>query len=73
MDDVREFTVRFTLYWEGPVTTDGFTKVEWTCDTESRRRLRTQILASNGITNEQLSDTTAMVAASLIYNALNHE
>ena len=52
--DILQFTVRFTLYWEGPVTKDGYTKLEKTYDNESQRWVNGSILETNGVTN---SDT----------------
>jgi hypothetical protein len=51
-EDVQQFTVRFTLYWEGPITKDGYTKIASTYDVESQRYTSGQILATNGMTNQ---------------------
>lgn len=47
------YTVRFTIYWRGPVTADGFTKVIALFDNESKRYIESKILATNGVTNDQ--------------------
>jgi hypothetical protein len=44
---------RFTLYWEGPIEKDGFTKIQSTYDPESKRPVQTQLLATNGITHAE--------------------
>ena len=47
------YVVRYTIYWKGPVTNDGFTKVVSAFDLESKRFVRSEILATNGVTNRQ--------------------
>ena len=69
MEDVREFTIRYTLYWSGPVTKDGFTKVEQTYDTESERYTDGRILATNGVTNKDAESA----AGSLFTTWLQYE
>jgi len=51
--DIIRFTVRYTLFWEGPITTDGYTKIESTYDMESQR-WTTKVLGTNGTTNEDV-------------------
>jgi hypothetical protein len=43
-NDILGFSTRFTIYWEGPVVKDGFTKVSATWDNESQRWLPGQSL-----------------------------
>jgi hypothetical protein len=45
--------IRFTVFWSGPVTSDGFTKVRVTYDPEIGRYIDHEILATNGLTNAQ--------------------
>lgn len=52
-NDVVALRARFTIYWEGPLTVNGFSKVEMTYDGESQRWLDSQILATNGMTHEE--------------------
>jgi hypothetical protein len=51
--DGWQAVARFTLYWEGPITKDGFTKIKAIHDAESNRWVRAEILETNGITNRQ--------------------
>ena len=70
LSDVKQFTVRFTLYWEGPIEKDGFTKVSQTFDTESGRYISGQILATNGTTNADVGNALGYMAGSLLRDAL---
>ena len=69
MDDVREFSVRYTLYWTGPLTTKGFTKITQTYDMESQRYTGGSILFTNGVTKSDLGS----MAAQILGTALNFE
>ena len=68
IDDVLQFTVRYTLYWQGPMTQDGYTKISETFDTETQRSIAGQILATNGITNENVGEAIG----SMLFNYLNN-
>ena len=48
--DVEDFTVRFTIYWEGPIVKDGYTKATQTFDEEVGRWTGGSILSTNGTT-----------------------
>ena len=48
--------VTFTIYWKGPITSDGYTKVAAHYDAQVQRWTRTTILATNGITNGQANE-----------------
>ena len=48
--------VTFTIYWQGPITSDGYTKVAAHYDAQVQRWTRTTILATNGITNGQANE-----------------
>lgn len=48
--------IRYTIYWQGPLTRDGVTKVLQVVDLESNRPHRPEILATNGVTNAQATD-----------------
>ena len=52
----KKTTVRFTIYWEGPLTKNGFTKVQSVYDWESVRWVRAEILETNGVTNAQTAE-----------------
>lgn len=47
----RFIHVRFTLFWEGPIVKDGYTKILLTWDPEIRRTIGAEILDTNGVTN----------------------
>jgi hypothetical protein len=68
--DILQFTTRFTIYWEGPITKDGFTKVAATWDCESQRWLPGKILATNGVTNSQAADAFIGVAGAVLLEAI---
>jgi hypothetical protein len=52
----KRTTARFTLYWEGPLTKDGFTKIVAIHDAESNRWVRAEILETNGTTKTQVME-----------------
>jgi hypothetical protein len=43
---------RYTIFWKGPVTTDGFTTVVQLLSLESKRVVETQVVNTNGLTNQ---------------------
>lgn len=49
-EDIVQYNLRLTLYWEGPVTKDGFTKLNFVYDAEAGRPVGMQILGTNGST-----------------------
>lgn len=63
--DVEQFTVRFTVYWKGPVQSDGFTKATQTYDAESERWIGGNVLNTNGITKADTFYVGGYVAGSL--------
>jgi hypothetical protein len=71
-EDVQQFTVRFTVYWEGPVTKDGFTKLNAIYDTEAQRYVSTEILATNGMTNTEAAQAIGSVIGQMLSNALTN-
>lgn len=68
--DVQKFTVRFTVYWEGPLEKNGFTKVTQTFDTEVGRYVSGRIEATNGITKSDVGEALGFIAGSLLGDAL---
>ena len=68
--DILEFNFRFTPYWSGPLTTDDFTKVLSTFDLESQRMTAVQILATNGITLDELASALGALTGTMLVNAL---
>lgn len=52
----RDLTdVSFTLFWRGPITIDGYSKMRLTLDDDSQAVVDLQVLATNGITNVDLA------------------
>jgi hypothetical protein len=64
---------RYTIYWRGPVTTDGFTKVSQTYDFESQRCVNTQILATNGITKAEATESAIAFATGFLQEMARQE
>ena len=52
--DILQFTVRFTIYWAGPITKDGYTKATQVFDEESNRWIGGQVISTNGVTNTEV-------------------
>ena len=53
-DSTSQLVIRYTLFWEGPITKDGYTKIRAVYDNEIKRWVETKIEATNGITNSDL-------------------
>lgn len=62
--------IRYTVNWEGPLTTDGYTKSLVVYDLESQRVTRNQILSTNGMTNEQAGELFLDVAKAVMDEAV---
>ncbi len=71
-EDILAITVRYTLYWEGPITTDGYTKISSTFDTESER-WSGQVLATNGTTNDEVGAAVVNIGGAAIAEWLNNQ
>jgi hypothetical protein len=70
-EDIVQLTIRYTLYWQGPITTDGYTKIVHTFDVETERYTNCQILATNGATNGDVAETLGYIGGALLYEALS--
>ena len=64
--------IRFTLFWEGPITTDGYTKILWEWDPENNQN-SLRILATNGITNEDAGNLAIQVGAAVLTEIVRQE
>ncbi len=53
-EDIQQFTVRYTLYWETPAVKEGYTKILQTYDVPSQRYISCQVIETNGITKKDL-------------------
>ena len=73
LDNAAGFGVVFTVYWRGPITTDGFTKAFGIFDNDSKRYVKWEIISTNGTTNEQAADVAGEVLGSLINNYFQNQ
>jgi hypothetical protein len=69
-EDIAEFVVRYTIYWEGPVTRDGYTKIAQTYDAEVGRYTKSEILATNGVTNDEAAQAAGFVFGVALRHAI---
>lgn len=65
-DSLLGFSVRFTLYWEGPITKDGYTKINLIYDAETKRYSSPQILDTNGVKNEEVNNAIINFGAGVL-------
>jgi len=50
-DSASQVVIRYTLFWEGPITKDGYTKIRSVYDKELERYVDTKIEATSAITS----------------------
>lgn len=65
-EDVESYAVRFVLYWQGPITTDGYSEIELLYDAAIDRIVSQRVLRTNGITRDDLSSAAGELAADLL-------
>ena len=70
--DLLRFTVRFTIYWQGPITKDGYTKATETYDEESERWIGGQVLSTNGVTNTEVTEGAVNFGVGFLQGYLEH-
>lgn len=70
-EDVKQFTVTFTLYWEGPIEKDGYTKITQTFDTETERYVEGRILYTNGTTSAEVGEAIGFLGGLMLLDAMN--
>lgn len=68
IEDIKTFTIRYTVFWEGPITKDGYTKIATTYDAELERYTNTKILSTNGITNATVFEAVGFIVCTMIAN-----
>jgi hypothetical protein len=51
--DLLQVNVRYTVYWDGPIQKNGYTKIEAMFDAESER-WSGKVLATSGITKDEV-------------------
>lgn len=52
IEDLEGYVVRYTIYWEGPIRKDGYTKLVSVFDAEVDRFTASEVQATNGITKD---------------------
>lgn len=65
-DDIVSVEWRFTLYWEGPITKDGYTQISHKYDCEVERIVEQNIIQTNGITNNGILELGASALGSAL-------
>ena len=58
--------LRITIYWEGPITKDGYTKMAFRIDTEVDRITSVEVEDTNGITNNDLGYAAGFILSSIL-------
>lgn len=71
LDDILQIEIRYTIYWRGPLTTDGYTKISSIIDMETERFVGGQILSTNGTTNEQVAFGFGYIGGILLHEAFS--
>jgi len=56
INDLEGFIVRYTIYWEGPIQKDGYTKLMAAFDGEIGRFVKIDVLETNGIQNKDIAN-----------------
>ncbi len=56
LEDIEGMGIRYSVFWEGPLTKDGYTKLYSVYDAELGRLIGSEILATNGITNNDVAE-----------------
>jgi len=64
--DVNQIEVRATLYWDGPIQKNGYTKFRTVYDNESEVWLGSEIIATNGVTNDEAIIMTTLFLKDMI-------
>ncbi len=72
-EDILQLSIRYTIYWEGPLTTNGYTKVTQIYDNEAQRYVSCEILATNGTTKNEVGSALGDIGVKLLYEALTSE
>jgi len=52
LNDLQGFVVSYTIYWRGPIITDGYTKLASMYDGDIGRYTKSKVIETNGITND---------------------
>ena len=68
--DVRQFTLDYTISWEGPLNKQGYTKFRQIWDMESGQCLNTLLLDTNGVTKGQIGYAIGYAGGYLLMEAI---
>lgn len=71
--DILAIGVRYSVTWEGPINKDGFTKLYSVYDAELERIIGTDLLATNGVTNEDVGEGVGIAVGLGIQAAMSGE
>ena len=58
--------VRMTIFWEGPIIKDGYTKVAFRFDSEVRRIVGLKVESTNGMTKEDVGFAAGTILSALL-------
>lgn len=71
--DIAAIAVRYSVFWEGPINKEGYTKLLSVYDAELERITATDLLASNGITNSDVMEGVGIAIGVGIQAAMQSE
>jgi hypothetical protein len=66
LKDLKGYRVVYTIYWSGPLITDGYTKAESYFDADVDRFTNTNVITSNGSTNSDYIDGAISILTILV-------
>ncbi|MEI8285480.1 MAG: hypothetical protein WCG52_10880, partial [bacterium] len=58
--------VRMTIFWEGPIIKDGYTKIAFRYDSEVRRIVGLKVEGTNGMTKEDVGFAAGTILSALL-------
>lgn len=73
MSELRSYVVRYTIFWEGPITKDGYTKMAALYDAEVGRYVAAEVLATNGTTNQDVGEIATNFLTGLLHGWASSE
>lgn len=71
--DIVAIAVRYSIFWQGPINKDGYTKLFSVYDAELERITATDLLATNGITNGDVMEGVGVAIGVGIQAAMQSE
>lgn len=71
--DIVAIAVRYSVFWQGPINKDGYTKLLSVYDAELERITATDLLATNGITNGDVMEGVGIAIGVGIQAAMQSE